>query len=77
VRERVRNDPSWHFSRLRGPCASWVTEKRLDEQRRILNPIDFARLWLNEWQSGDAQSVFRGEDIDASLDDSLTPLFVE
>jgi len=36
VRETVRTDPAWYFSRLDEPAATWITEDRLNEQRRIL-----------------------------------------
>src|SRR5262249_38387967 len=52
VREKVKNDPLWHFSRLTGPKASWITEARLDEQRRLLPATVFDRLWGNVWASG-------------------------
>jgi phage terminase large subunit-like protein len=52
AREAVRVDPAWTFARLDGPCASWITEERLAEQRRLLPPAAFARLWLNQWASG-------------------------
>jgi phage terminase large subunit-like protein len=59
VREAVRSDASWYFSRLDGPQASWIGPALLQEQRRLLPPTAFARLWLNEWAagSGDALSM--------------------
>jgi hypothetical protein len=56
VRESVRTDSAWYFSRLEGPVASWISPELLDEQRRILPPTAFARLWKNLWSanSGDA-----------------------
>ncbi len=55
VREAARTDPDWYFSRLNGP-PPWITPKRLEEQRRMLPPLAFARLWLNEFSAsgGDA-----------------------
>lgn len=44
VREMARTDPAWHFSRLDGPKASWLTAERLEEQRRMLPAVAYARL---------------------------------
>jgi hypothetical protein len=52
VREKIRLDPGWRFSRLSGPRASWIAEARLDEQRRLLPAVVFDRLWGNVWASG-------------------------
>ncbi|MBX3442902.1 MAG: terminase [Planctomyces sp.] len=57
VREAARTDPAWHFSSLSGPQAPWITAEALDEQRRLLPPGVFARLWLNEWQHSDGEFV--------------------
>jgi phage terminase large subunit-like protein len=56
VREAARMDEAWHFSRLDGPVASWISASRLAEQKRMLPLIAFQRLWMNEWSScgGDA-----------------------
>lgn len=52
LREAIRTDPSWYFHRLDGPVASWITDDRLEEQKRLLPPKVFARLWLNQWADG-------------------------
>jgi phage terminase large subunit-like protein len=52
LRERVREDPAWRFSRLEGPQASWISEETLAEQRRILPPTVYDRVWLNRWSAG-------------------------
>ena len=52
IRQAVRSDPDWYFSRLDGPQASWITADRLAEQERLLPPTAYKRLWLNEWASG-------------------------
>jgi phage terminase large subunit-like protein len=57
IREAARTDESWHFSRLDGPQASWISERHLAEQRRMLPPIAFDRLWLNKWTSGQGDAV--------------------
>lgn len=56
IREAIRTDPAWLFRRLDGPVASWITQANLDEQRRLLPPAAFDRLWMNLWSSagGDA-----------------------
>lgn len=56
TREACRTDQDWYFHRLDGPQASWITEKSLAEQRRILTPQAYKRLWLNQWltETGDA-----------------------
>ncbi len=66
VREHARTDADWHFSRLDGPRASWLSEKVLAEQRRLLPEPVFARLWLNEWQSGGGDAISR-RDLEAAL----------
>ena len=52
LREAVRTDPDWIFSRQDGPVASWISLALLAEQRRLLPPAAYARLWLNQWSSG-------------------------
>lgn len=73
VREAIREDESWHFSRLEGPQASWLSQKTLDEQRRLLPGKAFDRLWLNLWSSG-AGDVVDPELIEAAFDESLGPM---
>lgn len=66
VREQVRRDPDWYFSRLDGPRASWIDSKRLDEQRRLLPSIAYRRLWLNEWSAGSGDAL-SANDIDRAV----------
>jgi hypothetical protein len=56
TREKARLDPRWHFHRLEGPVASWLTKENLEEQRAHLTPMAYRRLWLNQWVAnvGDA-----------------------
>lgn len=57
VRENAFNSEAWHFSRLDGPVASWISPQILNEQAESLPPSVYQRLWLNQWQkegSGDA-----------------------
>lgn len=57
LRERVRVDDDWIFSRLDGPQASWISESILAEQQRLLPNVAFRRLWLNEWSSGGGDAL--------------------
>jgi hypothetical protein len=57
LREAIRNDPAWYFSRLDGPVASWLSPSVLAEQRRLLPPQVFDRLWLNNWQECDNSAI--------------------
>ena len=57
TREAIRQSENWYFSRLDGPKASWITEDRLEEQKRLLPYIAYARLWLNEWSSGSGDAL--------------------
>jgi hypothetical protein len=65
VREAAKADPAWYWSRLDGP-AGWITEARLNEQRRMLPPLAYSRLWENVWSAagGDALTP---EDVDAAF----------
>lgn len=57
LREKCRVAPTWHFSRLDGPVASWITEAQLAEQRNILAPSAYQRLWVNQWQIDGANAI--------------------
>lgn len=70
TREVVRNDPTWYFSRLDGPMASWITPDRLAEQERLLPNIAYRRLWLNEWTSGGGDALTE-EDINYAFSTGL------
>lgn len=72
LREAVRVDPKWYFSRLEGPVASWIDADMLNEQARLLPAIAYRRLWLNEWAAagGDALSE---ESIAAAFFSELRP----
>ncbi len=72
AREAVRSDPGWYFSRLDGPQASWITPDRLAEQERLLPPIAYRRLWLNEWSSGGGDAL-SPEVIDYAFQKDLRP----
>ncbi len=77
VRESARKNaqqknPMWAFSTLEGPHAPWITEKHLAEQRSLLPPPVFERLWLNRWQHSDGEFVTLAE-AEACRDKSLKP----
>lgn len=74
TREAVRVDPDWYFSRLDGPCASWIKPKLLAEQSRLLPSIAFARLWLNRWTTGGGDALTEG-DIAAAFRADIAPQF--
>jgi phage terminase large subunit-like protein len=59
VREACRQDPGWHFSRLEGP-PPWIGPERLAEQRRLLPPQVYARLWDNVWSAGGGDALDEG-----------------
>lgn len=66
VIDQIRTDPAWLFRELDGPKASWITPERLEEQRRLLPPKTFARLWLNQWSDGSGDAL-DATDIDAAI----------
>lgn len=73
VREIARDDEAWIFSRLDGPVASWLTQDRLDEQRRMLPNVAYQRLWENKWSSGGGDAL-TPDDIDAAFYEDLQPM---
>lgn len=73
IREAIRTDDAWIFSRLDGPQASWMSADRLEEQKRMLPAVAYRRLWLNEWSSGGGDAL-QAADIKAAFNESLTPM---
>lgn len=61
LREQARSDPAWYFHSLDGPQARWISAGTLDEQRRLLPPGVFARLWLNRWSADGGDFVTLAE----------------
>jgi hypothetical protein len=53
VRETIRADKNWFFSRVERPCSSQATPALLQEQKHVLEPVDFAQLFMNEWVGPD------------------------
>ena len=68
TRELAREQPSWYFSRLEGPRASWISQEQLDEQRRLLPGSVYQRLWLNDWVTGG--DALDGADVEAAVTQS-------
>jgi len=73
LREAIRTDPAWYFSRLDGPQATWITADLLAEQQRLLPAVAYARLWLNEWSSGSGDAL-ESPLIARAFDESLCPM---
>jgi hypothetical protein len=67
IREAVRTDPAWYFSHLDGAKASWIPPSRLAEQRRLLPPAVYSRLWENKWSTGSGDAL-NEEDLLAAVD---------
>lgn len=57
IREQARLRPDWYYASLDGPQASWITEAALEEQRAILVPAEFNRLFLNRWSVAEGSPV--------------------
>jgi phage terminase large subunit-like protein len=70
LREAIRTDKRWHFSRLDGPVASWISADTLAEQERLLPRAAYERLWLNRWSSG-AGDAIADDDLAAAVRDHL------
>ena len=73
VREAIRTSDNWFFSRLEGPQATWMNDKRLDEQRKMLPEIAYKRLWENEWSTGGGDAL-TPKDIENAFVSGATPL---
>lgn len=71
VREAARTSHDWYFSSLQGSQAPWITAASLAEQRRLLPPAVYARLWENVWQHSDGEFVTLAEAA-ACVDESRT-----
>lgn len=64
--EAVQDDPRWFTHSLPGPVASWLDPANLAEQKRLLHPLEYQRLWLNTWGSGEG-SAFDHDAIEAAI----------
>lgn len=72
LRESVRQSGQWYFSSLVGARAPWITEESLAEQRQLLTPPVYQRLWENIWQHSDGEFLTLAE-AEACRDPSLKP----
>lgn len=54
---RLREDANWCYSSLSGPIASWITPDRLAEQETLLTPLEYRRLWQNQWGGADGEGL--------------------
>jgi len=71
VREQVQKDDAWIFSR-RGQCASWISPRFLEQQRRVLPEHVYRMLHENEWtEAGGAFLTFA--EVEAIFDPGLEP----
>jgi len=57
LREMARTSSEWHFSALEGCQASWIGEEQLAEQKQLLPPGVYERLWENRWQETGGEFV--------------------
>ena len=70
VRENASRSRDWYFSSLDRPLAPWITEQSLAEQKAMLPPAVYERLWLNRWQHSDGEFVSLAE-AEACIDPQL------
>jgi hypothetical protein len=63
---QVQAEPNWYFHSLPGSVASWISRPILEEQRRLLPPVVFDRVWGNLWTSGE-DSAISDEDLKAAV----------
>lgn len=73
VRENAKRSKDWYFSSLDGPHAPWISSQSLDEQRAMLPPAVFERLWMNRWQHSDGEFVSLAE-AEACIDPQLSKM---
>lgn len=55
--EAAEADENWYTHSLDGPQASWISQETLNEQRRLLPPSAFARLWGNTWCAAEGDAI--------------------
>jgi Phage Terminase len=74
ILDHAISDPLWRVHQVKGP-PPWADPQRLAEQRRRLPPSMYARLFENEWTSGEDRLV-GAEDLAAcvTLDGPLEPI---
>lgn len=62
AREHCRESDAWHFSRLDGPAASWISKQTLEEQKQSQPDSVYRRVWLNQWITSSGEG-FAEDDI--------------
>lgn len=73
LRELVRQNENWYFSRLEGPVASWISQATLAEQYKLLvMPSAVQRYWFNVWISASGDAI-DASDMDFAFQD-LPPM---
>jgi hypothetical protein len=65
----IQADPAWLAHQVHGAVASWMSQRALDEQRRLLPAIQYDRLWNNKWMPG-AGGAISGDDLAAAITQS-------
>lgn len=66
VLKKIQIDEAWYFRSLPEPMASWLRPEDHEEQRRLLPPLVYARLWLNQWTAGSGTAI-PADEIDLAL----------
>jgi len=56
LKQEVSSDPAWYASVQTEP-ASWIAQRHVAEQQRLLPVQVFARLWKSEWSSGSGDAI--------------------
>jgi hypothetical protein len=54
--DAASSDPLWYFESVK-EIPNWFTPRQLAEQKRLLSPSAYARLWENSWSSGTDSGV--------------------
>jgi hypothetical protein len=69
IREVARTSPEWYYSAPDG-FAPWYNQSTIDEQRKLLTPSEFERLWMNRWQASGGEYISLDE-ADACINNNL------
>lgn len=70
ARQAAQDNPAWFFTTLDGPQAPWLSPKDLDEQRAMLPPAVYDRLWNNRWQAAEG-NYLTAEEVALCCDQQL------
>ena len=69
----MQDDPAWNYVHLEGVKASWLNDKRLESQRKMMPEVAYRRLWENQWSSGGGDALLP-EAIEAAFKAELLPM---